>query len=70
MWKRIDSLEVADALKIGDLITEDPGNTEDFYRIQYIHTGYVKIIHANGKTIVKVFPEEQLVRDEWYVKEK
>ena len=60
---------MVEKINVGDLITDDPTNKEDFYKVKSIHVGFVKALHAHGKTVLKVFPEEILIRDNWWVED-
>ena len=69
MWKKIENLEAIADIIPGDVITLKPGNAEAEFIVQKIHTGYVNVIHANGISVLKVFPEKDLISGKWYLKE-
>jgi hypothetical protein len=66
MWKKI-STDLLEEIYPGRIITNNP-DSEDFYEVQYIHWGYVNAIPANGKIAIKVFPERELIRGNWWVR--
>ena len=69
MWKKIDSYEMIADIIPGHIITNKPGHPGGEYIIQKIHAGYVNVIHANGISAFKAFPEKDLLSGNWRVKE-
>lgn len=69
MWRLIEDSSIIHGIFIGQIITKNPDNPIDQYKISFIHLGYVRAVHCNGRSSVKVFPEEELVSEKWWVKE-
>jgi hypothetical protein len=63
-WERIEIMPV----KPGGHIAKHPDKPEDIYEVKSIQDGYVTALHANGKVELKVFPEEELISDKWWLK--
>jgi hypothetical protein len=68
MWTKIDSYTIIANIEEGDLITESPNDPKDIYEIKSLHMGFVKALHANGKTALKIFPDSELIKSNWWVK--
>ncbi len=68
MWKLIDDSSILDKITVGQIITNNPDNPIDQYEVKTIDGGYIKATHCNGKTAIKVFPEEELIMGKWWVK--
>ena len=43
----------------------------DQYEVKVIHTGshFVKIAHASGEIVLKLFPENRLISGDWWLKD-
>jgi hypothetical protein len=63
-WERIDVMPIM----VGMHIARHPDEPEDIYEVKSIRDGYVTAFHANGKVELKVFPEDDLILDKWWLK--
>ena len=63
-WEKIEMMPI----KIGMHIARHPNGPEDIYEVKSIQDGYVTAFHANGKVELKVFPEEDLIIEKWWLK--
>jgi hypothetical protein len=70
MWKKIVSSAVAEGLIIGSIITENPDDPKEQYKIVSIQEGFVKAVHANGKISLKGFPTNVLISGNWWMEDK
>jgi hypothetical protein len=52
LCKKIEGGAMVGTLNLGNYITDDPENPEDFYKVKDILNGFVLAIHSNGKTKV------------------
>ena len=67
MWKKIDEYNTIAGMNQGSIITISPENAEDHFEIKNMLVGYIWAMHAK-KILLKVFPEEDLIRGDWWVK--
>jgi hypothetical protein len=68
MWTKIDSYLIVADIEEGDHITQLPDDPQDVYEIKSLPMGFVKALHANGKTAMKIFPDSELIKGKWWVK--
>jgi hypothetical protein len=68
MWTKIDKTSIFESVIKGDIITDNPDNPHNQYQIVTKVYGFVKALHANGKTAIRIFPEEELMNGKWWVK--
>ena len=68
MWKTINSYEIITDINPGSIITNNPTDADAIYEIKKIHQGYIEAIHADDKIVIKVFPEKELISENWWVK--
>ncbi len=71
MWKKIERRSELITLQIGDILTQDE-NGGDIFRLKNIdpESNYVTLAHHNGKTEVKMMPADDLIKKDWWLKEK
>jgi hypothetical protein len=69
MWKKIDSSDVAEGLKIDNIISEKPGDPQERYAIKMIQDGFVRAVHANGRISLKGLPVKALISGNWWVED-
>ena len=67
MWKKIINSEIIDEICAGRIITNNLHDPIDQYEVKVIHTGshFVKVVHANGRIVLKLFPEKDLIFENW-----
>ena len=65
MWTKIDSYSIVVTMDAGDIITTDPNDPKDQYEIESMNMGFIKALHSNGKTALKIFPESALINNWW-----
>jgi len=66
MWTKFNP-ELIKQVNRGSIITEDP-DLDNFFEVENIDNGIVKAVHANGKNILKIFNENELITGNWFIK--
>lgn len=67
-WNIIRSSDLKGIGIVGKQIARNP-DAEEHYEVKSIDVnGYVTAIHNNEKVSVKVFPEERLIKENWWVR--
>ena len=67
-WKIITPADLKGIEIVGKMIAHAPED-EETYEVKSVNVhGYVTAIHSNEKVVVKVFPEEKLLKETWWIK--
>ena len=67
-WRIVNSEDLLGQKLIGKTIAKKPDGG-DQYEVKKIHEdGYITAFHSNGKTELKMFPDERLISDVWWIK--
>jgi hypothetical protein len=69
MWKKIVSTDSVIAIHTGDIVSQNPDDPSLDFKIHVKESGYVSVVHTNGKESMKFFPINYLYYDNWYLKE-
>jgi hypothetical protein len=66
-FRRINASDLIGLEIVGRTITQDPEG-EDHLKIRSVHVnGFIVASQVNGKTGIKLVPEDQLLDDEWWI---
>jgi len=67
MWSLIESQADIKQIIPGRVITQCPDDPVDRYEITVIGDCYVRAVHNNGKTALKIFLQEYLIVGRWWI---
>ena len=68
-WEIITAAHLNGVNIVGRIIARNPDD-QDFYEVRSVTlNGYITALHRDGITMLRMFPEEKLIQEKWWIKQ-
>ena len=67
-WEIITAAHLKGRDIVGRIVARN-ADGRDFYEVKSVTmNGYITALHRDGETMLKMFPEENLIKQRWWIK--